>query len=87
MTEATCNKCGRVAFEVTREYAESEVKKFNEFYDGLDAKGKSNYGGPSKVENYEHCIGCGNHYKNFRDTIKGDCPAGCTINPIIIRRD
>lgn len=87
--EVTCNKCGWVHFQVSREYAENQVRNFNAFYDRLDAKGKSNYAGHSNIENYETCRGfrCGENYKNFRGTNPGDCPPGCTTNPIINRRD
>jgi hypothetical protein len=82
---ATCNKCNWVHFDVTREFAESEVKKFNEYFESLtEEQQDSNYGGlQSTLEDYEHCCRCGNHYKNFRESRPNDCPDGCTLSPII----
>lgn len=83
MTEyQLCLKCGWVAFGVTREYAETEVKKFNEYYNSLDSEAKSDFGGPSCVERYERCLRCDNHYTNFQKT--ENCPFGVTLNPIIV---
>lgn len=83
----TCNKCNRVEFEVTREYAELESKQFNEFYYSSNDEVKSYYSGPSSVKIYEHCIYCDNQYKDFRDAKEGECPRGCTISPIIKRTE
>lgn len=85
MTNSTCNNCGWVHFTVTREYAEQQVIDFNAYYDALSpADQQSFYGGrkPS-VQSYEHCFRCNNTYKDFRPSEPGDCPDGCTIQPII----
>jgi len=81
----TCLKCGWVYFGVSREYAENEVKKFNEFFETLSKKDQKDlYGGHgSSIASYESCW-CGNKYDNFRDSKPGDCPRGCTISPIIV---
>lgn len=80
----TCNKCNWVYFTVTREFAENEVKAFNEYFDTLSKDKQDNYYGGKKslIENYEFCH-CGNGYKNFRESLPTDCPDGCTMNPII----
>lgn len=85
----TCNRCNKVAFEVPRKGAESEVAAFNKYFNGL-SKGQQReyYGGTgSNIEFYEGCHYCGNNYKDFRDAVDGDCPDGCTINPVISRRE
>lgn len=83
MKNVTCNKCGWVAFTVTRQYAEDAVKKFNDFYDSTDDKTRSCYGGKTSITHYEHCFFCGTEYTNFRPFKDGDCPDGCTLQPII----
>lgn len=80
----TCNQCGRVAFGVTRVFAEAEVAKFNKFYESAAPEVRDSFGGPSSLAHYECCNQCGNEYTNFRDSVEGDCPAGCTLSPIIV---
>ncbi len=84
--EKTCNKCGWVHFGVTSDFAEAEVKRFNEMYDELTAAEKERYYGsnPASMASYEKCSRCGNTYKDFRESKEDDCPNGCTIGPIII---
>lgn len=81
----TCNKCGWVHFGVSRKYAEDEVANFKVYFDSLPKEKQDDfYGGkPSNIKNYEHCMFCHGPYTNFRDAKYGDCPDGCTINPII----
>lgn len=83
LQERACLACGWVHFGVSREYAESEVARFNAFYEKADAETKACYGGPSSISNYEHCMRCGGSWTNFREAREGDCPDGCTLNPII----
>lgn len=87
MKTATCDKCGWVAFQVDREFAEDQVKLFNEYFDRLTKEEQmDNYGGrPSKINDYEECMSCGGSYKNFHDSKEYDCPDGVTLNPIIKR--
>jgi ribosomal protein L37E len=88
-TKVTCNKCGRVHFYVTRKYAEEQVAKFNDFYDSLDKEKQNDYYGGkcASIKSYEHCMRCGNVYKDFREYKNGDCPDGCTIGPIIMKTE
>jgi hypothetical protein len=79
----TCNRCGWVMFDVTREQAETEVAKFNEYFWSAARTIRDSYGGPSHISHYEYCALCRNSYKDFRETKPGDCPDGCTLNPII----
>jgi len=85
----TCKKCGWVAFQVSRKHAESEVKRFNEYFNTLSKKEQDDYygGKGSSIHQYEHCMLCDGSYKNFRDSIPGDVPDGCTLSPIIDRND
>jgi len=85
--ERTCNKCGWVAFGVSRGYARLQVKTFNEYYDALPVdKQQSYYGGrKASIEDYESCH-CGNSYINFRPAVDADSPIGCTLNPILLPR-
>lgn len=73
-----CTECGWTHFAVTREYAEEEVKSFNTYYEGLDARSASFFGGPSSIEDYETCH-CGN--KEFKQG--NTAPDGSTIGPVI----
>lgn len=84
---ATCNKCGTVAFEVSRKRAERQVKTFNNYFDSLSEKDKEFFEGKSsKIEQYEHCK-CGAHYSDFRNTKLEDFLKVSTINPIIKRNE
>lgn len=85
----TCLKCGWVAFQVSRESAIREFTSFNEYYDTLTPKEQEDYYGSKKssIRFYEHCMFCDGSYQNFRDSQEGDCPDGCTLNPIIDREE
>lgn len=85
MEYVTCNKCGWVHMGVSREHAEDEVRRFNEYFDGLPVEKQEDYygGKKSSVLNYEKCFRCGSNWENFRRSREGDCPDGCTIGPII----
>lgn len=85
MKEVTCNKCGWVHFAVSREFAEKQVEEFNQYFDSLSVGDRNDfYGGKkSTIRSYEHCFFCDNTYKDFRPSKDGDCPLGCTIQPII----
>jgi hypothetical protein len=84
--EQTCNKCGWVAFGVTRQFAEDAVKSFNEHYASLSAEQQEDfYGGRgSSIKNYECCFYCGGPYTNFRNAKLGDAPNGVTLQSIIM---
>lgn len=86
MKTRTCLKCGWVAFGVTREHAEQDVKKFNEYFATLSKEKQDEfYGGTgSSIVNYERCMLCNGPHTNFRDSKPGDYPEGCTLNPIIV---
>ena len=83
--ELTCNKCGWVHFAVSREFAENEVKTFNEYFNTLTEDKQQQYDGGkcSSIKQYENCFFCGNNYTNFREFQEGDCPDGVTLGPII----
>ena len=83
----TCNQCGWVAFGVTRQFAEDEVARFNKFFNESPPETQRLYAGPSSVAHYECCIRCGNEYTKFHDSKEGDCPDGCTLNPIIVEEE
>lgn len=80
MNEVTCLTCGWVSFGVSKEYAEAEVDKFNKWFDTQSEETQSMFSGHSSVENYR-CLICGG--VKFRPYIPGDCPDGCTLNPVI----
>ncbi len=85
----TCKNCGWVHMEVTRKFAENEMKKFNDYFDKLSFKDQMDFynGVGSSIYQYEHCFMCDGPYTDFRKYNVGDCPTGCTINPIIRRTD
>ena len=86
--ERTCLKCGWVHFGVSREFAQDEVARFNSHYVKLSPQEQEQYygGKPASITAYERCMACGNGWENFRDFQPGDCPDGCTLNPIIFVR-
>lgn len=84
MSTLTCNACGWVHFAVSREYAEDEVWRFNQYFAGLDASARELWGNkPSTIDTYLRCFNCGGDYKNFRPSRPGDCPDGVTMQPIL----
>lgn len=89
MKLVTCKKCGWVHMQVSRIYAEDEVKKFNTYFDSLSKKEQETYYSSKKssIRIYEVCNLCGTCYHNFRRFKDGDCPTGCTIGPIINKKD
>lgn len=82
MINVTCKKCGWVHMGVTREHAEAEVKRFNDYYDTLSPEKQNDYYGKrrSHIGLYARCW-CGND--QFRPSKDDDCPVGCTIGPVI----
>lgn len=78
----TCCGCGWVHFAVTQAFAESQVRRFNEYYDTLTAGQRANYGNRrASLADYTGCRSCGRN--EFRPAEPGDCPPGCTIGPVI----
>lgn len=88
INEVTCNRCGWVHFRVRREDAEAEVKRFNAYFDALPDKTKKDYYGGKKagMKTYERCFFCGQTDGDFRPAIKGDCPIGCTLQPVVFEQ-
>lgn len=85
MNLLTCKSCGWVHFGVSREYAENEIRHFNEYFESLTEKERQDYygGRRSSIKEYDRCDLCGGSYKNFRPAEVGDCPNGVTLGPII----
>jgi hypothetical protein len=83
MTNLTCTSCGWVMFGVTRDFAEKAVADFNAYFETLNPSGKAMYGKGASIESYEQCFNCGGSHENFREAKDGDCPEGCTMQPII----
>ena len=80
----TCKTCGQVAFAVSRQFAEYEVKRFNDFFETLNGGDRESFGNrKASMAIYERCTVCGGSYDNFRVSKLGDCPTGCTLSPII----
>ncbi len=84
----TCLKCKRISFAVSRQYAEAEVKNFNEYFATLDKKTQDElYGGKgSSIDSYA-CLYCGGN--NFRPSTESEIAKtyGCTINPVIFESE
>jgi hypothetical protein len=80
MKTVVCLKCNRTSFAVTREHAEAEVKRFNEYFDTLDENEQHDYysGRRSSISNYV-CIYCGGSRFKPGNT----APDGSTLNPVI----
>lgn len=83
-----CNRCGWVHVPVTRYYAEISVRNFNAFYETLSADKQQEYynGRPASLSEYTRCVHCGADHSNFTPALPGDCPVGCTVNPIIYEK-
>ena len=80
----TCLHCGWVHFAVSRAYAETEVARFNAFFDKASPATQAAYRNRrSSVQSYEHCMRRNAQWTEFRDALPEDCPVGCTLNPII----
>lgn len=89
MTNVTCTNCGWVHFAVTREYAEEESRKFMEFYETQPKRVQNCYGkNTTYYDVFANYVGCdlckGN---DFRPSVEGDVPNGCTIGPVIWEND
>lgn len=85
-----CKACLWVHFQVSRKYAEKQVKDFNKYVKTLSPKvRKELYGNraESSVSSYEKCFRCSGPYKNFRKVKKGEVRLGSTIQPIMRRQD
>ena len=88
----TCTKCGWVSFAVSREYAEKAVKGFIDYYNALSHKDKEFWRGvnadgslrPARMPSVADyvCLHCSG--SSFRPAKDGDCPGGCTLNPVIV---
>jgi hypothetical protein len=89
MKFVTCNNCNWVHFEVPRMHAEQDVLRFNEYFMSLSDKERQDFYGDkgADISLYDSCHRCNGSYKNFRDSVEGDCPIGCTIGPIIDRNE
>ena len=86
-----CNKCHWVGFQVSRQYAEDEVKKFNDYYDTLSPEKQELYYSNKKadIDFYEGCFRCDNTYKDFHDASEEEEKNvfGSTLNPTINRNE
>ena len=87
MKNVTCKKCGWVSVEVSREFADLQITNFNDHLNRLPLKIRAEQYGDTvaDIRPYERCFNCGGNYKNFRDTVEGDCPDGVTLQTIINR--
>lgn len=90
----TCIKCKTVAFGVSRQYAVAQAIKFTNFIHSIygqqvaDQYGITN---PTEYkqdwfETYGKCD-CGATWDTFRDFKENDCPDGCTLSPIIYKKN
>lgn len=80
----TCNKCNRVAFAVSKEYAIEALARFNKAWAKMSADTRAQYGGkPATMKDYDRCYQCGNRGSNFRRAAASDCPSGVTLSPVV----
>lgn len=84
-----CTKCGWIHFRVSRDSAERDVKRFNDYFDSLNPiDQESNYGGrKSSIESYEKCFRCGCSNDNSVEAKESEVPNGSTIQPMIAADD
>lgn len=87
MSNVTCNKCGWVHFAVTLEYVQQWKADWKQWCKEWDVKRLKGFGiknrKPPSDKSYYRCFFCGNPYTDFRASKAGDCPDGCTIQPIL----
>ena len=85
MSNRTCKTCGWVHFAISRADAEKHIDDFNAYFDSLSPEEQMKYygGKRSNLANYDRCDRCGTPYTDFRASEPGDCPAGCTVGPIL----
>lgn len=84
-TNCTCLGCGWVHVAVSAAHAKRAVEEFNSWWETQPPEVQSYYQGPACIEQYAMCFLCGRSYKQFRDSVEGDCPEGCTLSPILHR--
>ena len=79
-----CLKCTWVSFAVTREYAEDEVKRFNEFFSTLTKEDQQKYykGEGSSLKSYTCQLCGGSKFKKTNREMMGH-----TINPVIFEEE
>jgi hypothetical protein len=82
--QVTCLNCGWVHMGMTKEQAAQEVANFNVYFAKLTPKEQQDYykGRPSSIEMYIGCFRC--KQTRFRKAVPGDCPDGCTIQPVVV---
>lgn len=75
----TCVRCGWVSYPVTRAEAEATMLDARRRY--IERHPAQAANAPGFSEALYACMGCGG--TAFRAARDGDCPLGCTINPVI----
>lgn len=80
MKTVVCTKCNWTSFAVTKEYAENEIKKFNDYFYSLTERERIELFGnkPSSIESYK-CMFCGGEQFKDGNTARN----GSTIGPVI----
>ena len=73
MKYCKCLKCKRVHIAWTRSHALEELRRYTDRGDWFDPV--------MALEGYERCVACG--WLRFEAAEPEDCPAGCTISPVI----
>ena len=77
--------CGWCHFGMTKSECQTSVDEFNRFFDAATDEVRGHYGNKKvSIADYQHCFFCGRSYTNFVDAKPGDCPDGCTLQPIQI---
>jgi len=90
MSRVTCKQCGWVHFQVSSQYIDKWEADWKIFWAKSSQETREAYGCPNeppKRDGYYKCFFCGGDYTNFRDFKAGDCPEGCTIQPILSRME
>ena len=84
MTPITCS-CGWVHLGVTREFAQSAVMEFNEYYYTLDQEKQAQFGSGARMADYEYCCRCGAPHTEARPSTDQELESiyGSTIGPMI----
>lgn len=73
-------------FAVTREYAEAQIKQFNDWYDQQPPETQRLYSGKSSLRNYACHVCGGTEFRPFDASIDPEL-YGSTISPVIYESD
>lgn len=83
----TCKNCGWVHFGVSKQHVNDWNIRWIELCKTQPEEWLQSFGIKNRIppsdKIYYQCFFCGGPHTNFRESKPGDCPEGCTIQPIL----